>query len=180
MQNYLFPKEMRCPRCNALLVLEKQERISGQVSCPECDNFSSHSEIPKPIGSDHIYCFECRGDFPINKKTCPNCGSKNTHYEKKVIESEGSIFLFRSMLTGELISIIYIIGFVIITLISIATIILGFYADVMWMKILGLFVLLIPNIYWRLVCERLILFFSMHKIMSKILGELEYMNDSKE
>lgn len=79
-KNYIFPKEIRCPFCNAFLILETKERIEGRLSCPECCNTLDHDEIEKPVGARHIYCSVCHSDFLKTKKTCPSCGARNTHF----------------------------------------------------------------------------------------------------
>ena len=85
MDDYLFPKEMRCPKCNALLILSKDERLSGSVNCPECEKVIQHSEFPEPIDKNSIYCPLCRQDYSISKNTCPHCGANNT-FEESVEE----------------------------------------------------------------------------------------------
>lgn len=37
MAKKLFPKEMQCPGCKASLILDENERINGEFTCPECD-----------------------------------------------------------------------------------------------------------------------------------------------
>ncbi len=88
MNENLFPKEMRCPQCNALLILDKDEKESGELTCPECNKHILHSETPNPINRESIYCPLCRNDYPLSKKTCSNCGAKNTFEEPEETTEE--------------------------------------------------------------------------------------------
>jgi predicted RNA-binding Zn-ribbon protein involved in translation (DUF1610 family) len=36
MAERVFPKETACPACEAPLILDENERISGEFTCPEC------------------------------------------------------------------------------------------------------------------------------------------------
>lgn len=78
MDKKLFPKRIRCTRCNSLLVLSNDEQANGELTCPECQKHILYSETPSPIGKESIYCPLCRNDYLISKKTCPSCGANNT------------------------------------------------------------------------------------------------------
>lgn len=36
MAEKIYPEEVECPNCNANLLLDRNERISGELTCPEC------------------------------------------------------------------------------------------------------------------------------------------------
>lgn len=38
MAQKLLPEEVACPHCGATLLLDLQERASGEFTCPECDH----------------------------------------------------------------------------------------------------------------------------------------------
>lgn len=49
MAEKLFPKEIKCPGCRAPLILEDDERIRGEFTCPECDEEIILSSYPETI-----------------------------------------------------------------------------------------------------------------------------------
>ena len=49
MNESLFQKEMICPQCKSLLILDKSERELGELTCPECNKHILYSENPSPI-----------------------------------------------------------------------------------------------------------------------------------
>lgn len=103
----------------------------------------------------------------------------------------GNYFSFKYMITPDIIKIIHVIGIIIINLALIGGLIVGifflFSADwdlegyMMALLVIGgilgsIIVFFIANIEWRMFCEWLILFFSMHEMLSTVEGEVKEVN----
>lgn len=99
--------------------------------------------------------------------------------------SIGNYFRFRWMITPDILRIIYVLGTIFLILLNIALVIGSIIALVIFTSeigldtapmiaaiigiiILGLILLLITNLLFRMYCEQIILFFSMHEIMEDI------------
>jgi len=88
---------------------------------------------------------------------------------------------FRKMISPILIKIMYGIGFCIITIMGIVLILVknDNFGDTP--KLLGgLAILVFGNIFWRLICEGWILFFSIHDTLVSIDNELKRRPDDGE
>ena len=102
----------------------------------------------------------------------------------------GNYFSFRYMITPDIMKIVHIIGLIILNLAMLGGFIAGIY--VLFSQDLGLddYTVLIliggilgsiviffwVNIEWRMICEWLILFFSMHEMLSTVEGDLKEVN----
>lgn len=78
----------------------------------------------------------------------------NPNEKRKELSSFGKFVNFDTMITPSLIKILYAIGFFVITITGIERILynLG----------IGLTILIFGNCFWRIICENVILFFSIH------------------
>ena len=103
----------------------------------------------------------------------------------------GNYFSFKYMITPDIIKIIHVIGLIIVNLALIGGFIVGLYflftqdlglegymtALVIIGGVLGgIIIFFLANIEWRMFCEWLILFFSMHEMLSTVEGELREVN----
>jgi hypothetical protein len=106
--------------------------------------------------------------------------------------SEG-FFDFRSLVSTSIIKVLYLMGAIILTLLSIVQIVVSliilnghtvidlfqpFAAGDQGLRIfISILVLTLGNLFWRLLCEGWILLFSMHEILSSIERELKRRNE---
>jgi hypothetical protein len=103
----------------------------------------------------------------------------------------GNYFSFKYMITPDIIKIIHVIGLIILNLALLGGLVAGiiflFSQDLdlegymMALVIVGAVVgailaFFIVNIEWRIICETMILFFSMHEMLSTVEGELREVN----
>lgn len=72
---------------------------------------------------------------------------------------------FKAMITPFYIKTIYLVGAVILILVGIYAMIAGERTGV---RLLGLLVVTVGNIIWRIWCERVIVFFRMHDLLKSI------------
>jgi len=99
-------------------------------------------------------------------------------------------FSFQKMITLRLITIIYPLGMSIISIIGIVLVVLEFntwflpsQVIVYSLKhrglffIIGIVIITIGNLFWRLMCERWILFFRMHALMESMDKEIKWINN---
>ena len=91
-----------------------------------------------------------------------------SYQESKQDKSEEGFFSFGTMVSGSLIKILYIIG---ILLITISGFILMSQDDDL--VLLGLILIVVGNLFWRIICEGLIVIFSLHETSVSILKELK-------
>ena len=99
----------------------------------------------------------------------------------------GNYFSFKYMITPDIIKIIHVIGLILINLALVGGFIVGLYflftqdldlegymtAVIIVGGVLGgIIVFFLANIEWRMFCEWLILFFSMHEMLSTVEGEV--------
>jgi cellulose synthase/poly-beta-1,6-N-acetylglucosamine synthase-like glycosyltransferase len=90
--------------------------------------------------------------------------------KKHQIESKGEgFFSFRTMISTTLIRIIYVLGMIGLTIIGIVIIVRATSLGIL----LGIAVIIFGNLLWRIVCEELILLFSIHNILSSIERKLK-------
>lgn len=99
--------------------------------------------------------------------------------------SIGNYFRFRWMITPDILRIIYVLGTIFLFVLNIALVIGSIIALIVFTSeieletaqiivavigiiIVGLILLLITNLLFRMYCEQIILFFSMHEIMEDI------------
>lgn len=87
--------------------------------------------------------------------------------ESMVEDEEGGFFSFRTMISTSLIKIIYVLGMTGFTIGGILKIIQG--KDIF----LGLCIVVLGNLVWRIVCELWILLFSIHNILGSIERKME-------
>jgi len=89
--------------------------------------------------------------------------------------SEGGYFSFQKMISGTLIKIMYAIGLIAITIGGVGVIIDGFNQRRGGELIVlgGLALVIFGNLIWRIICEGLIIIFSIHETTVSILNELK-------
>ena len=88
--------------------------------------------------------------------------------------TEKGFFSFQKMISATLIKIMYVIGLVLLTLSGIVLIIQGFSGDFLINLGEGLGVIIIGNLFWRMLCEGLIVIFSIHEAMVTIANKIDH------
>lgn len=142
-----------------------------------------------------MFCSNCGTAIPEGNPACPSCGNQNAGQPQPALQqaSEGpaplpappppspgqSKFLqfisFELMITPLIMKILYVVG---VALIGISTLIAMFSGFTLgpW-GILVFFGAIIGGVmlqvFWRVICEQLILFFSMHEQLKKITKNKE-------
>ncbi|MDG6224787.1 MAG: DUF4282 domain-containing protein [Candidatus Thermoplasmatota archaeon] len=101
----------------------------------------------------------------------------------------GNFFTFRWMITPGIIRIFYVIGLILDNLLLLAATIGGIAAmiiigrdleldtliivgSIVGILVLSLITFIIMNLLWRMFCEQIILFFSLHEMLSTIEGDV--------
>lgn len=88
-------------------------------------------------------------------------GAPQSVAPSNVPDSGGGFLSFRTMISGELIRLLYLIGLLGITGFGLMVILGGQLAS-------GLLVIVVGNLAWRLICEAGILLFGMHQALVSI------------
>ena len=102
----------------------------------------------------------------------------------------GNYFSFRYMITPDIMKIVHVIGLIILNLAMLGGFVFGIYAlfsmdlgleDYTVFILIGgvlgsIIVFFFVNIEWRMLCEWLILFFSMHEMLSTVEGDVREVN----
>jgi hypothetical protein len=78
------------------------------------------------------------------------------------------LFSFRVMWTPRLVRVIYILGIVASTVVCYSAVRHGGLRD----RLLGLLVLVVVNVVWRIACEGVIVIFSIHRELTMMNDEL--------
>lgn len=103
--------------------------------------------------------------------------------------SMGNYFSFRWMITPDIIKIVFVIGFILLDLSLIGSLVSGIFylvmldLDTLYMAlgiggglIVTILLMILLNLIWRMMCEYVILFFSIHEILSSIEGDSKNQN----
>lgn len=96
--------------------------------------------------------------------TSPNSSTGST---------QKGFFSFQKMISATLIKILYVIGLIMLTISGIVLIIQGFSGDFLLYLGEGLGVIIIGNLFWRMLCEGLIVIFSIHEAVVTITNKRE-------
>lgn len=75
---------------------------------------------------------------------------------------------FRVMWTPRLVQLVYILGIIVSTIICYSTVKNSSIAD----RLIGLFLLVVANIFWRITCEGVVVIFSIHRELTVVSDEL--------
>jgi uncharacterized membrane-anchored protein len=138
-----------------------------------------------------MFCPNCGKEIPDGSKFCPYCGAKlegnvtsqsspkesspsNEYLVSQKTSSGGGYFSFRTMITPIIVKLLYVIGMIAITIEGFVTMFsrrgtfyFGYYVSGgnFWR---GLLIIVVGNLIWRVVCEVIILLFSIHEILASI------------
>ena len=135
------------------------------MQCPVCRCENSNSALKCDCG--HIFTKEEK-EFKTNSDTISNDG----------------YFSFKSLIGGSLIKIIYLLGVITIAISSVSTLFSFSIFPLNGLLTFGIVCLffIVGNFLWRIICERWILLFSIHEILSSIERNLllEVKNNEKK
>lgn len=137
-----------------------------RIACSECG-----FEYNAPMGGEIPPCPRCERNRPENSSDSElgNTGAMGTTGNNSK-GSIGEFFAFQIMLSGVLVKISYIIGMVLISLwgivMTFSVIDFGIGAKRQFVE--GVFILLLGNIMWRLICESAVVLFEIHKSLISI------------
>lgn len=98
--------------------------------------------------------------------------AKKNREEISVEFDVGDFFNFKSMITPIIIKILYLLGLLIITIWSMG-IVFGKFSGIFWFItgnqfLAGLLTLIFGNVIWRVLCETVIVLFSIHERLRSI------------
>ncbi len=121
-------------------------------------------------------CPQCLMENDASATKCSGCEHV---FAKRRIKSVGyasfytEYFAFRELVTPQLIKVVYIVGACFITAAGLLSILspetLNEYdAGPILSRVGGIFVLLVGNLAWRMMCEGAILLFSLHELLVSI------------
>jgi len=134
-----------------------------------------------------MICQNCGKEIPDGSKFCPYCGANqfetllkkqsspsDEYFASHETHSGGGYFSFRTMVTPIIVKWVYVIGMIAITIGGLVTMFggrgssyYGYYSSGgnFWT---GLLIIVVGNLIWRVVCESIILLFSIHEILASI------------
>jgi hypothetical protein len=129
------------------------------MRCPKCGLENPESAV---------WC-DCGYNFTTGKQVAKKASSMPG--TEAPISFNQDFFSFRSMVSPTIIKFVYILGMAAITLAGAAMLFSGIKAsgsDQMIALGSGLGLILIGNLVWRIICESLILLFSIHALLRSI------------
>ena len=126
-----------------------------KIFCNKCNSDKSLEEV----GKNYNLCPDCKFDLSADLEREMNLDrlERGGGMLKKI----SGYFQFKNMITNSIIQYLYVIGVINIIIISIG-LINGSSEQY------GFYLLLYGNIFWRIICEGLILFFSIHESVVSI------------
>ena len=133
-------------------------------------------------------CPECLGVNDNEATKCKSCGYKFTTQEASLDTHEGIVgryFGFRKLITPALIKLSYLLGALAITFFSgIAIMFPDTFAtygrDSTVVVFIGIVVLVLGNLAWRMLCEGAILIFSLHEILVSLEDKADLLTTNVE
>jgi len=90
---------------------------------------------------------------------------KDTYTPQIKNKEKLGFFSFRTLITPDIVKILYVLGFIALTIVGFVMMV-NYYET--YELFIGLGVILVGNILWRLLCEGIILMFNVHEILDSI------------
>jgi len=119
------------------------------MRCPECETWN---ENEAPI------CRRCRYDFIARESGARSYGGGFYDF-----------LVFRKLISPEIIKVVYGVGALLITVMGIIAIAAPTLRPDFFQgansPLFGVAILIVGNVLWRMLCEGIILFFSMHEVL---------------
>lgn len=118
------------------------------MRCPDCESWNEN---------DAAVCRKCRYDFLTRESGSTGAGG---FYD---------FLVFRKLISPEIIKVLYAVGAMLISVVGILAIaapsLRPDYFQGANPSLVGVAVLIVGNVLWRMLCEGIILFFSMHEVL---------------
>jgi len=139
----------------------------------------TENKVPSTIGPNEMFCSSCGSVIPKESAFCTVCGTKFDRPRKRKENTAVSDFFgFKKMISHTFIKVIYIIGMAVTTILSLVIIILGSinnsgnyyfgFGGITVFVVIGLCMLIFGNLFWRIICEVMVLFSNIHDMISKM------------
>ena len=95
---------------------------------------------------------------------------KDTHTPQIKNKEEGGFFSFRTMITPTIIKVLYVLGIIALIIVGIVMIVEGAnsYYGSNNEVLIGFGIIILGNLLWRIICEGIILMFSIHERLGSI------------
>ncbi len=121
-------------------------------------------------------CPQCLTENDVSATKCSICEHAFARQQGKPVRYTSfyaEYFAFRELVTPQLIKMVYVVGACFITAAGLLSILspetLNEYeAGPLLTRLGGIFVLLVGNLVWRMMCEGAILLFSLHELLVSI------------
>ena len=130
---------------------------ANAIKCPNCGLLNPGNATWCDCGYDFT-----TGEVGQDPSYSDGTSSGNSGYS--VQRGGGSFLSFRAMVTPHVIRVLYYFGALVITVAGIFSMFSN--------PFIGVAVIAVGNLLWRMFCEAIILFFSMHDILASIEREL--------
>lgn len=137
--------------------------------CPECDE--TYTEEDSRLGGE-LFCPICKSRLQRGNPSPPELTSDPSNSVAEDMEF-GGFLSFRTMVSRTLIQIIYVLGALGLSVYGIIVIVKSLKGSGSGDQILiGIGILSIGNLVWRIICESWILLFSIHDVLVSIERKL--------
>ena len=162
-------RDWRCMKCGSL----NSELFD---KCVECNTEKSEAKTQQPLISIKTPSSGSHESLSINELQA--ISGQHEPHERSVSSEDGGFFGFATMISTTLIKVVYAIGMCLITISGILVIFNNSNNTDQGLSVLiGLGIIVVGNLIWRLVCEISILFFRIHEELvghSQLLESIEH------
>jgi len=153
---------------NALTIYEKvikqyPDSKEAEYASKQIENINNMSAVEKQKNLANRIAIAKAKDKLIDIEV--NNEIKDTHTPQIKNKEKLGFFSFRTLITPDIIKILYVLGFIALTIVGFVMMV-NYYET--YELFIGLGVILVGNILWRLLCEGIILMFNVHEILDSI------------
>lgn len=164
--------EMNCPNCNSSVP-------SDAVFCFNCgermeeievEEFKQVSDSTDTQNSETTYSEPLNTESESTQVHSPEPQVSVMSQKLMDKRKSESLFNFNRMITPQIIKIVFILGFIAIALFGLTVMATGFtpYEATTPFIFMGLGIIVIGGLLWRMFCETIIIFFKMHETLEDI------------
>jgi tetratricopeptide (TPR) repeat protein len=153
---------------NALTIYEKvikqyPDSKEAEYASKQIENINNMSAVEKQKNLANRIAIAKAKDKLIDIEV--NNEIKDTHTPQIKNKEKLGFFSFRTLITPDIVKILYVLGFIALTIVGFVMMV-NYYET--YELFIGLGVILVGNILWRLLCEGIILMFNVHEILDSI------------